>query len=146
MKIKLKMRSVAVTTLSTLLLSAAIPVKGQIVTGAQPPEDPNRQSSKGAVIKGKVPISKEILSVKMPKAEQATLSNGLRVILLPSHKVPTFTMQMTFLSGGLSDPASLRGVSQFTASMLREGTGKRTSREIAEQMESLGATFNTGSG
>lgn len=143
MNIKIKMRSVAVTTISTLLLSLTISINGQVVTSS-PPEDLNKP--KGAVLKGKVPVNKEILNVKFPKAQEATLSNGMRVILLPSHKVPTFGMQMIFLSGGLSDPANLRGVSQFTASMLREGTTKRTTREIAEQMEALGSTFNTGSG
>ena len=117
MNIKIKMRSVAVTTISTLLLSLTIPIGAQVVVNPQQQqqEDPNRQSSKGAVLKGKVPINKEILSVKMPRAQEATLSKGGRVILLESRKVPPFTMQMTFLSGGLSDPAELRGFSQFTA-------------------------------
>ena len=50
------------------------------------------QSVKGADIKGRAPVNKEILKVKLPKAEEATLSNGLRVVLLESHRVPTFTM------------------------------------------------------
>src|SRR5262245_52919202 len=61
------------------------------------------QSSKGAVIKGKAPVNKNVLKVKLPKAEEATLPNGLRVVLLPNHKVPTFSMQMVILTGGLAD-------------------------------------------
>ncbi|MCI0487270.1 MAG: insulinase family protein [Blastocatellia bacterium] len=104
------------------------------------------QSLKGAKLKGKVPVNKELLKVKLPRAQEAALKNGLRVILLENHKVPTFSMQVTFLSGGLSDPADHPGLANFTAALLREGTGKRTSREIAEQVDSLGATLTAGSG
>src|SRR5512145_900605 len=60
-------------------------------------------STKGAVIKGKAPVNKNVLKVKLPRAEEASLPNGLRVVLLHSPKVPTFNMQMVVLSGGLSD-------------------------------------------
>lgn len=103
-------------------------------------------STKGAVIKGKAPLNKEILRVKLPKAQEATLSNGLQVVLLENHKVPTFSMQMVVLSGGLSDPQTARGVASFTASLLREGTVKRSSKDISEQSESLGAVIGANAG
>ena len=93
------------------------------------------QSVKGADIKGRAPVSREILKVKLPKAEEATLSNGLRVVLLESHRVPTFTMQMVVMSGGLSDPPNHHGLASFTATLLREGTQTRSSKEIAEQVD-----------
>src|SRR5690349_11558429 len=67
-----------------------------------------QQTTKGAVIKGKAPVSKEVLKVNLPRAEEATLSNGLQVLLLKNTKVPTFNMQMVILSGGLADPADYR--------------------------------------
>ncbi len=112
-------------------------------TGA-PPQ--GGQSVKGADIKGRAPVNKEILKVNLPKAQEATLSNGLRVILLESHRVPTFTMQMVVLSGGLSDPADYHGLATFTAALLREGTATRKSKDIAEQMDTLGATLAAGAG
>src|SRR5690349_8614835 len=105
-----------------------------------------QQTTKGAVIKGKAPVNKEVLKVKLPRAEEATLKNGLRVILLPAHKVPTFNMQLVVLSGGLSDKPDYRGLSSFTASLLREGTSKRSSKDIAEQVDALGATLTATSG
>ena len=105
-----------------------------------------QQTTKGAVIKGKAPVSKEVLRVKLPRAEEATLPNGLQVVLLKSTKVPTFNMQMVVLTGGLADPADYRGLASFTASLLREGTAKRSSKEISEQVDALGATLNAGSG
>ena len=104
------------------------------------------QGTKGAVIKGKAPVNKEVLKVKLPRAEEATLKNGLHVILLPSHKLPTFTMQLVVLSGGLSDKPDYHGLSNFTAALLREGTKTRSSKDIAEQVDALGATFTANSG
>lgn len=104
------------------------------------------QSTKGAVIKGKAPVNKDVLKVKLPKAREATLPNGLRVILLEDSKVPTFTMQMVVLSGGLADRTDFRGLASFTAALLREGTAKHTSKDIAEQVDAIGATLTSNSG
>lgn len=123
----------------------AAPVLAQRPAG-QPQTGPAGQSITGAEIKGKAPVNKEILKVNLPKAQEATLSNGLRVILLENHRVPTFTMQMVILSGGLSDPADHHGLASFTATLLREGTATRTSKDISEQMDTLGATLQANSG
>jgi len=105
-----------------------------------------QQTTKGAVVKGKAPVNKEVLKVKLPRAQEATLKNGLRVILLESHKVPTFNMQLVVLSGGLSDKPDYHGLATFTATLLREGTTKRSSKDIAEQVDTLGATLTANSG
>src|SRR5437868_8100404 len=104
------------------------------------------QSIKGADIKGRAPVNKEILKVNLPKGQEATLSNGVRVILLESHRVPTFSMQMVMLSGGLSDPTDHHGLASFTAAMLREGTTTRKSKDIAEQADPIGATRTASAG
>jgi len=85
------------------------------------------------------------LKVKLPRAEEAKLPNGLQVILLRSTKVPTFAMQMVFLTGGLADPADYHGLASFTAALLREGTTKRSTKEIAEQTDALGTTLTANS-
>jgi predicted Zn-dependent peptidase len=96
--------------------------------------------------KGKAPVSKEPLKVQFPKAKEATLKNGLRIVMIEGYSsVPTFSMQMIILSGGLSDPADQRGLAGFTAAMLREGTTKRTGSQISELVDSLGATLGANS-
>src|ERR1051325_238875 len=64
------------------------------------------QSLKGVELKGKVPVNREVLKINLPKSQETTLKNGLRVVVIEYHKVPTFTMQMVILSGGLADPSS----------------------------------------
>lgn len=94
--------------------------------------------------KGKAPVSREPLQIRFPKAKEATLKNGLRVVAVEGYaSVPTFSMQMIILSGGLSDPADRRGLAAFTAAMLREGTRSRTASQISEQIDSTGATLTT---
>src|SRR5215216_2917470 len=128
----------------SLMLIALVSSLALAQGGAQVPQQ--QQTTKGAAIKGKAPVNKEVLKVKLPRAEEATLKNGLQVVLLPAHKVPTFNMQMVVLSGGLSDKADYRGLANFTASLLREGTARRSSKDIAEQVDALGATLTATSG
>src|ERR1043166_6326933 len=79
-----------------------------------------QQTTKGAVIKGKAPVNKEVLKVKLPRAEEATLKNGLQIVLLRSTKVPTFNMQMVVLSGGLADPSEDRKSTRLNSSHVSE--------------------------
>jgi predicted Zn-dependent peptidase len=55
-------------------------------------------------------------------------------------------MQLVVLSGGLSDKPDYHGLASFTATLLREGTSKRSSKDIAEQVDALGATLTANSG
>lgn len=125
---------------------ALIALLSSMVFGQGGTQAPAAPSTKGAVIKGKAPVNKTVLKVKLPKAQEATLPNGLRIVLLESHKIPTFNMQMVVLSGGLSDQADYRGLASSTASLMREGTAKRSSKDIAEQVDALGATLGATSG
>src|SRR3982751_530425 len=138
----MKNRSNVVVALMLIVLvsSLALGQGGGMPAGQQP------QTTKGAVIKGKAPVNKEVLRVKLPRAQEATLKNGLQVVLLEAHKVPTFNMQMVVLSGGLADKPDYRGLASFTASLLREGTSKRSSKDIAEQVDALGGSLTANSG
>ena len=138
MRIMNKRSNVIVAMLLTALVSSVALAQGGTPT--------QQQTTKGAVVKGKAPVNKEVLKVKLPRAQEATLKNGLQVVLLESHKVPTFNMQLVVLSGGLSDKADYHGLATFTAGLLREGTSKRSSKEIAEQVDALGATLTANSG
>jgi predicted Zn-dependent peptidase len=105
-----------------------------------------RPSSKGAVIKGKAPVNKDVLKVTLPKPYETKLSNGLQVVVLENHKLPTFSMRMVVLRGGLSDSDENLGVAEYAASTLREGTTTRNSQQIAEAVDSLGASLDASAG
>lgn len=99
------------------------------------------------VRKGKAPVSGEVLRVKLPGAKEFTLSNGLTVLVMEDHRFPAVTTQFLIAgSGGLNEPRELPGLAWMTAQMLTEGTKKRTSRELTEEVARLGATLNAGAG
>ncbi len=103
------------------------------------------QSTKGAVIKGRAPVSEEVLQVKLPRAQEAELSNGVHLMVLEDHRAPAISFQLIIQgAGGYYDPPELPGLADFTAALMREGTKSRTSQQIAEQLDTLAATVGIG--
>ena len=96
--------------------------------------------------KNKAPISHEILRVKLPKPVEAKLKNGLTVLIAEDHRFPIISVQLQITgAGALFDPSDLPGLAKVAAEMLREGTKSRTSRQIAEESDKLGATLSAAS-
>jgi zinc protease len=125
------------------LLGSALCVAQQAGQGpGLPPDSPAPESIKGVELKGKAPVNPQTLRVVLPKPQETTLPNGLRIALLEDHKLPMFSMQLIVGGGGLADPADKRGLAMATAALLREGTQQRTSRDIAEQLATLGASLS----
>lgn len=74
----------------------------------------------------------------LPKIEKYTLANGLEVELVEDHRFPVIAFNLGFRSGTTSDPQDLLGLSEMTADMLTEGTAKRTSKQIASEIDFIG--------
>jgi zinc protease len=127
----------SILALGGALFAWAALCSAQVATESVAPD-----SLKGVELKGKAPVNPQTLRVLLPRAQEATLSNGLRVALIEDHKLPTFSVQLLLTGGGLDDPENQHGLAMVTASLLREGTAKRTSREIAEQLATLGGVFS----
>jgi zinc protease len=117
-------------------------VNAQVPREGSPAVQSTIQSTKGLVLKNKVPVNRELIRVKLPEPQEVKLKNGLRVLLVEHHKQPMFAMRMIVMSGGWSDPPNQRGLAQFTANLLREGTSKRTGRQISEQLDSIAAQLS----
>ena len=94
---------------------------------------------------GRAPVNKEILRVQLPRPTVVKLKNGLTIVLEEDHKLPTIAFTMWIRPGQLADPGDLPGLAAFTAGMLREGTDKRKSEQIASEVDSLGATLEASS-
>jgi len=122
-------------------LMLAAPVAAQQPGGQQPP------STTQMVLKGKAPVSNELLKVTLPKAKEATLPNGLRLMVLEDHRVPQVTFQLMIPgAGGYYDPADRGGLATWTAALMREGTATHSSAQISEALETLGASLFTSGG
>jgi zinc protease len=93
----------------------------------------------------RAPVNKEALRVQLPRPLVVKLKNGLTIVLEEDHKLPTVAFTMWIRPGQLADPSDLPGLASFTAGMLREGTEKRSSEQIASEVDSLGASLEASS-
>lgn len=98
-------------------------------------------SAKSVQRLNRAPVSKDVLQVKLPRPTEAKLSNGLTVLLLERHKLPTLNVSLWINAGSLYDPKDAPGLAKFTADMLREGTTHRTSAQLSTEIDQLGATI-----
>lgn len=97
--------------------------------------------------KNKAPVSQDILKVTIPRPVKVTLPNGLKALISEDHRFPAVSVQIHIGgAGALFEPAALPGLAHVTAQMLREGTETRTSKQIAEEVERLGAAISASSG
>ena len=95
--------------------------------------------------KNQAPVSGQVLRVKLPKPIEAKLQNGLTVLILEDHRTPSVFVQLHISgAGALYEPPGITGLANATAQMLREGTKARTSVQIAEEIDRLGASLGAG--
>lgn len=91
--------------------------------------------------KNRAPVAKTTLRVRFPRPKQFTLPNGLRLLVLEDHKLPTVSISMSILAGSFFEPADKTGLASMTATMLTEGTKTRSSEQIASAVDRLGASL-----
>jgi zinc protease len=80
----------------------------------------------------------------LPVPQVRQLPNGLKVVVIERRSLPVVTLRLVVKSGGEADPAGLAGTAQFVAGLLSQGTERRSAREIAEAIDSVGGTLETG--
>src|SRR4029079_397360 len=79
-----------------------------------------------------------------PKPVEETLPNGLRVIVIERRDTPLVSAQLLIKNGGEVDPPELAGLADMTANLLTKGTQTRDATQIAQQIESLGGSLDSG--
>ena len=113
---------------------------------AAQPQAQQPQSLAGVVRLNRAPVSNQVLQVKLPRPVERRLSNGMKLLVVESHRVPSITLRMSIPSGDLRDPAGMPGVATATAALIRLGTKTRSSKEIADALAAIGASLSIGSG
>ncbi len=122
-----------------LTMALTFPATAQMGGGAQNTQSPPLSQVER---KNRAPISKEVLQPKIPKPSETTLPNGLTVLILEDHRFPLVNVQFNISgAGSIFEPASTPGLASITAQMLREGTTTKTSKQIAEDIDRLGASL-----
>jgi zinc protease len=120
--------------LAGLLGGAALPVRSQT---AQKAPDPPRQTP---------PPAQPAREVRLPQAQEKTLANGLRIVVLENHEQPSVSLRVVVPAGKIYDLSAKAGLSDATASLLTKGTQSRSAQQIAETIDSVGGTLQSQSG
>ncbi len=80
-----------------------------------------------------------------PAFQKTKLSNGLSVILAQRKTIPAVNMFLTFDAGYAADQFAVPGTARLAMNMIDEGTASKTSLQISDSFDKLGAQFYTGS-
>jgi zinc protease len=129
---KMMMNRLSLTTRGAIAASCAALLLVPATASAQTPPDRSRPPSTGPAP-----------TLNVPAIQKHTLSNGLPVWIVEMHEVPMVDVSLIVRSGASADPSGRFGVASFTAAMLDEGAGTRNALELADAIESLGATLTT---
>jgi zinc protease len=85
------------------------------------------------------------VSFEIPKPFEATLENGLKIVVIQNDRLPLVSYRFAFFSGDINDPDGWTGLSGAVTSMLTEGTVRYSSLQLAEKTERLGAGISASS-
>lgn len=127
-------RAAPTLALALLLTLFMQNVSSQTMTQTQT-EDFRRQAPQ--------PLATKPLNIPTPF--ETTLPNGLRVVVVEDRRLPLVSFRLAFRTGNANDPDNLNGLTSMMAGLLTEGTERRTSRQIADEVARIGATLTAGS-
>jgi zinc protease len=103
----------------------------------------------GAVVAQVAPSYKDLKypplpQVKIPEPTTIVLANGMKVFLLEDHELPLIRGLALIHTGNLFDPPDKKGLSEFTAQVLRSGgTKSKTGDQIDEELENMAASVES---
>ncbi|MGE3508241.1 MAG: M16 family metallopeptidase [Vicinamibacterales bacterium] len=120
---------IAITVACLLMASATVPI-----VSAQAPD------------RSMPPAPGPPPALTLPAVQKRQLSNGIPVWIVELHEVPVVQVNLVVFSGTSDDPVGKFGVASLTAAMLTEGAGSRSSLELADAIDFLGADLGATSG
>ncbi len=85
--------------------------------------------------------------VQLPKVEQFTLPNGLKVMILENHELPLASGSLRVRTGSLLEAADKAGLSGIVGQVMRSGgTSKNSGDALNARLESMAANIEAGVG
>ena len=89
------------------------------------------------------------LALVLPHIQEATLPNGLRLIVAERHDLPLATVALHLKLGSANDPQGQAGLASMTAELRSKGATHKgrtlSASALASEAEALGAALGTGS-
>lgn len=106
---------------------------------------PEHQTAKAGADRSRLPELGTPPDTRFPDLERATLSNGLKVVLAARDAIPQVRFDLLLDAGFAADESGIPGTSSLAMAMLDEGTTRRSSLQISDELAQLGANLGTGS-
>lgn len=91
---------------------------------------------------GMRPAPAAVRPYQFPDVHEATLANGIRLLVAPMPRLPIVTALALVDAGATGDPAGREGLAALTARALAEGCGALDGAAIADRFEGLGTSFD----
>jgi len=85
-------------------------------------------------------------SAAEPLGKRIVLDNGMVLLLSERHEIPMVTLSMAIKAGSVVEPADKPGLASITASLLTQGTTKRTANQISREIDFVGGALSAGGG
>jgi zinc protease len=106
---------------------------------------PPFKTAKSDVDRSKLPELGQLPDAKFPELQRSSLTNGLKIVLAERHSIPVVLLDLVVDAGYAADQFGSPGTARLAMNMLEEGTKKRTSLQINDELALLGADINAGS-
>jgi len=108
-----------------------------LLLSARPPVRLTAQDSFPA----RPPKPTPLTPVRFPPFEEATLANGLQLVVVEHHEQPVVSVALSFRAGAGYDPPGKEGLSDLVAELLTKGTATRSADQIAATIEGVGGSL-----
>ena len=100
--------------------------------------------SAAALDRAAVPPRGPLRPFHFPAVERRTLPNGLRIVVAEVRTFPVVTVDLSMDAGGLAEEPERAGIAALTSGLLESGAGGMDADEIAERVDSLGLSLDSG--
>jgi predicted Zn-dependent peptidase len=91
------------------------------------------------------PKPTRLAPVRFPPFKEATLPNGLALVVIEHHEQPVVSVSLAFRAGAIAEPAGKEGLSELAAELLSKGTATRSAEQIAATIEGVGGHLSASS-
>ena len=125
-------------------------IEEQIIQGAEEeikiPENSEYERTASSFDRTKEPPYGPAAEVKVPDVWKNTLSNGMNVLGVVNDELPLIQFNLKIKGGLLLDNPEKIGVANLLAELMNKGTKNKTTEELEEAINELGATINISAG
>jgi zinc protease len=126
-------------------------VEEQIVQGKaneefELPEETDYERTPSSFDRTIEPPYGESADVKVPEVWEGSLDNGMQVFGIKNTELPLVQFTLEIEGGLLLESTSKTGVSNLMADLMTKGTAQKTTAELEEAIDELGASINVNAG